>query len=191
MNDDTVDLQPLPRYLRPGLRLLFIGYNPGIESARQGHYYAFRGNVFWGHLTASGLSGIEGRPLTCLDDELLFREHGIGFTDLCHRPTAKASELTREERIEGVHDLHRDLLDHQPRFAVFSSRGVFNDFGNHALLLARKDLALRSYGAQPERIGETIGYVIPSSSGLASGQHKLRLELLHRLAALTELATGN
>ncbi len=30
----------LPHYLRPGLRAVFIGYNPSHYSAEAGHYYA-------------------------------------------------------------------------------------------------------------------------------------------------------
>jgi TDG/mug DNA glycosylase family protein len=52
---ETADLPTLPHYLQPGLRMVFIGYNPGIESARAGHYYARPGNAFWKQLSASGL----------------------------------------------------------------------------------------------------------------------------------------
>jgi TDG/mug DNA glycosylase family protein len=45
----------LPDYLRPGLKLVFVGFNPGERSARIGHYYAGRGNQFWNFLYESGL----------------------------------------------------------------------------------------------------------------------------------------
>ena len=169
----------LPHYLRPGLRIVFIGYNPAIYSAEAGHYYARGGNAFWRQLSASGLAG---RPVGPEDDCLLMDEAGIGFTDLCSRPTVRAEHLTRAELIEGAGQLLDELLEHQPRVAVFSGRGIYQHFGRHALGLAAKDLAARDYGPQPERIGETVPWVIPSSSGLASKWHKERLEWLRRLA---------
>jgi TDG/mug DNA glycosylase family protein len=169
----------LRHYLRPGLRLVFIGYNPAIYSAEAGHYYARPGNQFWRQLSASGLAGREVRPE---DDALLMDDAGIGFTDLCCRPTMRASELGRIEIIEGAHRLHGELMETQPRIALFSGRGIYQLFGRHALELPAGELAKREYGAQPERIGETVPWVVPSSSGLASKWHRERLEWLRRLA---------
>lgn len=172
----------LPHYLRPGLRLVFIGYNPAIFSAEAGHYYARPGNVFWRQLSASAIAG---RPVTHLDDAALMDEAGIGFLDLVCRPTVRAGELTREELREGAIRLLGELTAATPRYAVFSGRGIYQEFGRHALGIAPPELARRPYGEQPERIigphGESIPYVIPSSSGLASKWHAERLDLLHQL----------
>jgi len=173
--------ETLPHYLRPGLRLVFIGYNPAIFSAEAGHYYARPGNPFWRHLSASGIACREVGPE---DDALLMDEAGIGFVDLCCRPTVRAGELSRAEVIEGAYRLHGELLEHQPRYAVFSGRGIYQHFGRHALALSSRDLARRPYGEQPERLGATIPWVIPSSSGLASKWHRERLALLEELASL-------
>lgn len=173
------ELQPLPHHIRPGLRAIFIGYNPGLTSARLGHYYAHRGNPFWRHLSASGLVA---REVTFEDDALLMDEAGLGFLDLCCRPSARASELTPTELAEGAARLHADLVATQPDVAVFSGRGIFQVFGRRALGLRLPDLAGRPYGEQPERIGRTRPWVIPSSSGLASKWHAERLALLKKLA---------
>ena len=175
----------LPRYLRPGLRAVFIGANPSVYSAEAGHYYARPGNAFWRQLSKSGLIERAAGPE---DDALLMDEAGIGFTDLCSRPTVRAGELTRAEIIDGVHRLHGELLENEPRVAVFNSRDIYRQFGRHILGLSTKDLAARQYGPQPEHIGETILWVIPSSSGLASKWHGERLGLLLRLTA--ELGSG-
>jgi len=174
------DLRPLPHYLPPRLRLVFIGYNPGVASARAGHYYAHPGNPFWRHLTLSGLVAREVGPE---DDVILPAEAGIGFVDLCCRPSVRASELTPEELREGALRLLSELQEAQPGYAVFSGRGIYQAFGRHALGLRASELASRPYGGQPERLGATVPYVIPSSSGLASKWHAERLEWLRRLAA--------
>ena len=168
----------LPHLLRPGLRLVFIGYNPAIYSAEAGHYYARPGNMFWRHLSASGIAG---REVSFKDDRLLQEEAGIGFTDLCCRATVRAEHLERHEIIEGARRLYAELLEFQPLVACFSGRGIYQHFGRYALGLGAKDVASRGYGEQPERIGETIPWVIPSSSGLASKWHRERQEWLHRL----------
>lgn len=170
----------LPHYLRSGLRLVFVGYNPAIYSAEAGHYYARPGNVFWRQLSASGIVAHEVGPG---DDALLVDQAGIGFVDLCCRPTVRAEELTREEIIAGAHRLHAELAGHQPAVAVFSGRGIYQHFGRHALHIPARELATRTYGQQPERIGVTVPWVIPSSSGLASRWHRERLDWLRKLAA--------
>jgi TDG/mug DNA glycosylase family protein len=163
---------------------VFIGYNPGLESARRGHYYAFNGNAFWRQLNESGLVL---RPVTFEDDHLLLDLAGIGFTDLCPRPTLRAEELTAAERREGALRLHTELVDAHPDVAVFSGKGIYHEFARHALGLHAVEVSRTEYGPQPERLadgeGGTTVWVIPSSSGLASRWHARRLELLRSLAA--------
>lgn len=40
-------LEEIPDLLSPGLRLVFCGFNPGIQSALTGHRYAHVTNLFW------------------------------------------------------------------------------------------------------------------------------------------------
>ncbi len=172
----------LPHYLRPGLRLVFIGYNPAIYSARAGHYYARPGNVFWRQL---GESGLVSRPVGPEDDARLMDEAGIGFVDLCPRPTVRAEHLTPEEIEAGARRLHRQLVENAPRIAVFSGKGIYAHFARVNFGIPAGRLARRSYGEQPERLegaaGTTRLWVIPSSSGLASRWHRERLAWLRRL----------
>jgi TDG/mug DNA glycosylase family protein len=179
--DEEIAHQRLPRLIGPRLRLVFIGYNPGVESARQGHYYAHRGNVFWRQLYESGLTP---RPVTHLDDRRLFEDEGIGFIDLCPRPTVQAAHLLHAEMAEGAQRLLHDLVEAAPQIAVFGGRGIFRTFTREALRVPARELAGRDDGLQPERVGGTRLYVVPSSSGLASRWHKRRLELLEELATI-------
>lgn len=179
----------LPHYLRPGLRLVFIGYNPAIYSARAGHYYARPGNVFWRQLTESGLVS---RPVGPEDDARLMDEAGIGFVDLCPRPTVRAEELTPDEVEAGARRLREQLLEVAPRFAVFSGKGIYGHFARVNFGLPSSELARRPYGEQPERLagprGVTRLWVIPSSSGLASRWHRERLVWMRRLREAVEAA---
>jgi TDG/mug DNA glycosylase family protein len=70
-------MHSLPDYLQPGLRLVFVGFNPSMRSAAVGQYYAGPGNVFWPLLYESGLLPT---PLTYAEDA--YPEFGIGLTDL-------------------------------------------------------------------------------------------------------------
>ncbi len=111
-------------------------------------------------------------------------EAGIGFVDLCPRPTVRADELTPDEIADGARRLLGQLQACQPTYAVFSGRGIYVHFARHALGLPRAALTGRPDGVQPERIGDAIPYVVPSSSGLASRWHRERLALLQELARL-------
>jgi double-stranded uracil-DNA glycosylase len=84
--------------LRPGLKLVFCGYNPSLKSGRSGNHYAHPGNRFWRVLLASGVTE---RLYESHEDETLL-DLGIGFTNLCSRPTRRADELTREEIRSGA-----------------------------------------------------------------------------------------
>ena len=175
----------LPLLMREGLRLVFIGNNPGLESARRGHYYAFRGNVFWRQLAESGLVAPErmaAGALSCEDDQRLMAEAGIGFTDLCTRASAGAAELSASEQREGALRLLAELTHFRPAVAVFNGWSVFRPFARHALDLSASQLNKRAYGRQPETLAHpTALWVVPSSSGLASRWHGQRLELLRHL----------
>ncbi|MFN0147929.1 MAG: mismatch-specific DNA-glycosylase [Dehalococcoidia bacterium] len=169
----------LPLLMRPGLRLVFIGNNPGIESARAGHYYAHPGNAFWRQLSESGL--VPG-PVTSADDAGLMDLAGIGFTDICTHATARAAELSSADLRQGALRLHGELVLYEPAIAVFNGRSVFEPFARHALGLVPVAIRGRAFGAQTEMLAATRLWMIPSSSGLASGWRARRLELLKELA---------
>src|ERR687890_2847407 len=101
--------------LRPGLKLVFCGYNPSLTSGRSGNHYAHPGNRFWRVLLASGVTDQLYEPH---EDEMLL-DLGIGFTNLCSRPTRRADELTREEIRSGAGELREKLEHLQPRAVAY------------------------------------------------------------------------
>jgi len=49
----------LPNLIKPDLKILFVGINPGTRSAEVGHHFAGRSNRFWKFLFESGLTPIK------------------------------------------------------------------------------------------------------------------------------------
>src|SRR5688572_10394931 len=76
-------LPPLRDRIRPGVRVLFVGINPGVRSALTGHHFAGFSNRFWKLLYDARLVP---EPVTCVDDERL-PEWGYGITNVVPRPT--------------------------------------------------------------------------------------------------------
>src|SRR6187402_2012029 len=83
--------------LRPGVRVLFVGINPGVRSAETGHHFAGFSNRFWKLLTESRLVP---EPITYVDDDRLV-EWGLGITNLIARPTPGINDLRPQEYVDG------------------------------------------------------------------------------------------
>src|SRR5215207_2520336 len=87
---------PLPRLrdrIRPGVRVLFVGINPGVRSALTGHHFAGFSNRFWKLLCESRLVP---EPITFEADDRL-PEWGYGITNVVPRPTPGINDLRPEE----------------------------------------------------------------------------------------------
>lgn len=153
----------LPDLLCDGLDLAFVGINPSPFSVAQGHYFARRTNRFWPALSRSVLSARVRRALgvevLLSHHDRLLPAHGIGFTDVVKRPTAKASELGREELAAGASALLAKLQQYQPRVACFHGMTGYRPFA--AVMGAEAPHAL---GVQPLRLGRTEVFVVPNPS---------------------------
>jgi TDG/mug DNA glycosylase family protein len=108
----------VPDVLAPGLRVLFVGINPSLESARVGHHFAGPGNPFWRLLFAAGFTPAPLRPED--DGELLAL--GLGLTNVCPRATRGAADLTRRDYERGARGLVRKVEQYRP--AVVALVGV-------------------------------------------------------------------
>ena len=82
-------------------------------------------------------------------------------------------------------DIARSSIHSGISVYLYLATFVFAAFAEHALAMRRTVANARPFGAQPERLagGRTALWVIPNSSGLASGLHRQRLEQLRELAA--------
>jgi len=140
--------------LRPGLKLVFCGYNPSLTSGHSGHHYAHPGNRFWRVLFASGITDRLYKPE---EDERLL-DLDVGFTNLCPRPTRRADELTREEIRSGALALRQKLERFRPAAVAYAGIGVYRWFR----ATSKVAWGLQDVSAVP---GVT-DVVVPSPSGL-------------------------
>jgi TDG/mug DNA glycosylase family protein len=141
----------LPDVLEPGLRIVFCGYAPGTASARAGAYYAGPGNRFWITLHEVDLTPVLLRAA----EFTRLPEFGIGLTDISKTAWGSDREVGRRgiapERLVAAID------------ATGPTHLAFN--GKNA---ARGALGRPvDYGRQPERLGGTTIWVLPSTSGAA------------------------
>jgi TDG/mug DNA glycosylase family protein len=108
------DLPLLKDRIRPGVRVLLVGINPGVRSALTGHHFAGYSNRFWKLLADSGLAP---GPITYQDDDRL-PEWGLGITNLVPRPTRGIDELTAHEYLAGRRALERKIRRYAPRIVA-------------------------------------------------------------------------
>ena len=160
----TRPIDTLPDLLRPGLDLIFIGINPSLYSVAAGHYFARKTNRFWPAFSRSVLSEPARRALGVdrLDPEhdAVLLDHGIGFTDVAKRPTARADELDAREFADGVRHLTAKLEIFQPRIACFQGMMGYRPF----LKNLYPGTARPVLGEQQIVIGQTRIFVIPNPS---------------------------
>ncbi|PHH91496.1 hypothetical protein CDD83_225 [Cordyceps sp. RAO-2017] len=97
----------LPDAIAPNLLVLFVGLNPGIQTARTGHAYAHPSNLFWKLLFSSGVTP---RPCRADEDRHMPRLYSLGLTNIVARPSRNGAELSRREMDDGV-----ALLDEKAR----------------------------------------------------------------------------
>jgi double-stranded uracil-DNA glycosylase len=143
----------------PGLRLLFVGINPGLWTAATKTHFAHPGNRFYPALLAAGIIDRpidRGRGMADEDRQALL-DRGIGITNIVHRATAKASELTRVELREGGVALRQFVRRHHP--TVVAVAGVTAYRSAFGLPKAR-------LGEQPEPFEGSRLFVVPNPSGL-------------------------
>ncbi|TDD34783.1 G/U mismatch-specific DNA glycosylase [Actinomadura sp. KC06] len=135
------------------LRVLFSGINPGLYSGATGFHFARPGNRFWPALHRSGFTD---RLLDPSEQELL-PSYGLGITNLAHRTTARADELTDAELREGGRRLAELVERYRPSYlAVAGVTAYRTAFGRPRAQI----------GPQDEAFGDAKVWVLPNPSGL-------------------------
>lgn len=153
--------------IAPGLKVLFVGINPGLYSAATGHHFARPGNRFW---PALHLAGFSRRLLRPSEQQELLKD-GYGITNLVNRGTATADELLPAEFVAGRKRLAAKVRRFRPRAVAFLGVGAYC----HAFGLKRAPI-----GAQAERFEGAEVWLLPNPSGLNANYQMPQLVKLFR-----------
>jgi len=149
----------------PGLRLLFVGINPGLWTAAVRTHFAHPTNRFYPALAEAGITDYEVDRVAGMTDadRAHLVERGVGITNLVRRATARASELSREELREGGERLLRFVSHHRPKVVAIAGISAYRDaFGERAAVLGRQPGTLDS----ALRWSDAALWVVPNPSGL-------------------------
>lgn len=149
----------VPDLIGPGVRLLFVGVNPGLASAAVQVNFGRRGNRFYPALYRAGITDrlIDAADGYRADDRSHLLDRGIGITNLVPRATARADELGRTELVAGVDRLLDTVRDSRP--AVVAVLGITA----YRIAFGRPRATT---GEQPEGLAGVRLWVAPNPSGL-------------------------
>jgi TDG/mug DNA glycosylase family protein len=143
----------VPDVIAPGLRLLFVGINPGLYSGAVGHHFARPGNRFWPVLHAAGITD---RLLSPFEEPELLAA-GVGITNIVDRATATADRLRPEELRAGAARLARKVRRSAPSMVAFLGLTSYRTaFGRPGAVV----------GPQTDRFADAGVWLLPNPSGL-------------------------
>ena len=149
----------VPDLIGPGLRLLFVGINPGLWTAATATHFAHPGNRFYPALRLAGIieRDIDRGTGFTDDDRQHLIDRGIGITNVASRATAKASELTTEELREGGLALRRRVAELAPAVVAVAGITAYRTaFGERKAVM----------GLQPDAFEGAELWIVPNPSGL-------------------------
>jgi TDG/mug DNA glycosylase family protein len=178
-------LSPLPDLLVADLRLVFVGFNPGIRSAEVGHRFAHHTNSFWKLLNESGLVDV---ALTFMDDVRMPESHGIGFTELVMRPTRGIEEVPPHEMRSNVPRLLAVLKQYRPKVVCFVGKGIWDSVSKASGVRSQRSKKKFEWGLQQQSFYKGKIFVVPSTSGLVRISWEEKLKIWIQLAEIVEEA---
>ncbi|KAF1831604.1 G/U mismatch-specific DNA glycosylase [Decorospora gaudefroyi] len=140
-------LSPLVDILEPNLICVFVGTNPGVQTAVAGHAYAHPSNLFWKLLHSSGLTD---RRLKPEEDRRLPALYCMGNTNIVDRPSKDAAELSKEEMAAGTANLEAKFLRYKPEAVCIVGKGIWESIWRYRYgkNMGKKDF---QYGWQDEK----------------------------------------
>ena len=167
----------VPDLVGPGLKLLFVGINPGLWTAATQTHFARPGNRFYPALLAAGVIERRIDPGAGMSetDRAHLLARGIGITNLVARATARADELSRTELREGRERLRHTVAEWQPRVVAVAGITAYR----HAFGLPRGRLGRQDAGFEGAEL-----WVVPNPSGLNAHETVASLATAYREPAL-------
>jgi TDG/mug DNA glycosylase family protein len=149
--------------IQPGVRVLFVGINPGVRSALTGHHFAGFSNRFWKLLSESRLVP---EPITYVNDDRL-PEFGFGITNLIDRPSPGIDDLQPSEYVAGWRKLDRKIGRYRPEVVALVGVTLFRAVwplmsGTNG---QRRPVTRLALGKQALSIHGAEIFVLPNPSG--------------------------
>jgi TDG/mug DNA glycosylase family protein len=173
----------VPDLVGDRVRLLFVGINPGLWTAATQTHFAHPGNRFYPALLRAGIIEREidrGAGMTTGDRQHLL-DRGIGITNVAHRATAKASELSGGELRSGGEQLRAFVRHHRPLVVAIAGITAYRTaFGERRA----------SMGEQPVRFEDARLWVVPNPSGLNAHETTESLAVAYREPAVAAGIVG-
>jgi double-stranded uracil-DNA glycosylase len=166
-----VNASAVPDVLAPGLSVVFCGINPGRVSAAAAAHFANPRNDFWRLLHDAGFTP----RLVAPAEQFEVLRYGIGLTNAAFRTTPGSGDLRAGDFAGAAERLERLADELRPRAIGFvgkeAYRGAFRERPDH--------------GLQERRLGETLLFVLPSTSPAnAAVPYPERLRWFRALRAL-------
>jgi double-stranded uracil-DNA glycosylase len=150
-----MDRSPLPDHIQPGLRILFVGINPGLRSAAVGHHFAGYSNRFWKLLFDAKLVPEPLRP----EQDWRLPEWGLGLTNIIKRPSAGIDRLTPREYAAGKKRLLAIVKRYRPQVIALLGVTIYRQLFPAAATTPVK------LGIQPNTFAGIPLFVLPNPSG--------------------------
>lgn len=140
----------VPDVLAPELAVVFVGINPGFHSDAKAAHFANPRNDFWRLLHAAGFTP---RLLDPAEQREVLG-YGVGITNAAYRTTRGSSDLRKGDFAGSAERLERICVELRPRALGFVGKEAYRGpFGGRP-----------GHGLQERRLGETLLYVLPSTS---------------------------
>lgn len=149
----------VPDLVGEGIRLLFVGINPGLWTAATQTHFAYPGNRFYPALRDAGILDALpdfARGMTAAD-RAAFLARGLGISNLVNRATARAHELSRDELRDGAVRLARTVRRWRPAVVAVVGITAYRQAFDRPKAVA---------GHQPETLEGADLWVVPNPSGL-------------------------
>lgn len=173
----------VPDIAGPGVKLLFVGINPGLWSAATRSHFARPGNRFYPALARAGIVDrvIDASAGMAPEDEAALVGRGVGISNLVMRATARADELTADEIRAGVAGLEARVRRWRPAVVAILGLTAYRlAFGEPQAKAGRQDRTLA--GAEL--------WALPNPSGLNAHENVDSLAAAYRGAAVAAGVVG-
>lgn len=142
--------------INKNLEVIFVGINPGLKSATDGHHFSGKSKRFWKVLH---LAGFTPYPIEANNDSHIL-DFGFGLTTAVDRATLRADELSKEEFENSLDAFTAKIKEFRPKHIAFLGKVAYKTFSG------KKQI---SWGLQSEDFCGSKVWVLPNPSGLNRG----------------------